>query len=315
MKSNFNPAMRNSNSSYFFIDHASSVRHQFLVLSGGLILLATIIATILARPSAARADDVAAKMSGPSCSTTISSCGCTITSPGFYEITAPLLSSQGLTPSGDCISIKASKAMVLFNDFDVTGPGGGTPTGVGVHLLPGASNDFIEFLGSSISGWDVGLLVEGNNNIAEDFYGANNNGTAGVELNKAKNNNINDFDANNNSNYGVWLKASSNNQINCSSFSGNTNAGVYVGCSASGPISAKCRGVGKSVGNQIYDFSTGGGKYGVALDTGSTKSLITDGGFFGHATIDDYFDANPGCDSNKWFGNAASATKSQGCIN
>ena len=45
--------------------------------------------------------------------------------------------------------------------------------------------DFLGFRGTVISGWDVGLLIEGSDIFADDLT-ANNNGTAGVELNKAE---------------------------------------------------------------------------------------------------------------------------------
>jgi hypothetical protein len=250
------------------------------------------------------------------CGTSITSCGCTIKKPGFYEVDADLDSTQGLNPNGDCLSVKASKVTLFLNGHPITGPGGSTPSGVGLHLLPSASKVFVEGGdGANIDGWDVGVLVEGNKN-SMDWLEVDDNGTAGFELNKAKNNNINDFVARNNNNYGVWLRASNNNEVNCATSSSNANVNFYVGCSANGPTSSKCKGVGNSTGNRIYDFSTGGSDYGVALDLGSTKTTVTDSYVRNpsHNSIYDFFDANSSCDKNQWFGNDSSATTSQSCI-
>ena len=51
----------------------------------------------------------------------------------------------------------------------VTGPGGESPTGIGVWVHHPFASIFIEFRGSVISGWDVGLLIEGRQIFADDF--------------------------------------------------------------------------------------------------------------------------------------------------
>jgi len=262
------------------------------------------------------------------CGTTIASCGCTITKSGFYKVTADLLSSQGLTKMNACIDIKASnvvltagKPVVSFNfsHFNITGPGGGTPSGIGIHILKHSNGDFIELAGSFIQGWDVGLLVEGNNNIVEDFQAARfstavPNGTAGVEINGASNNNINDFSVDSNNNYGVWLRAASNNQINCSNTEKNGNIGVYVGCSVDGPINGACSpAVPPSNNNQIFDHSSSDNtKRGVVIDLGNTGNIVSDTFASGNTSID-MLDENPSCDNNEWFFDGF-GTAMPGCI-
>jgi hypothetical protein len=103
-------------------------------------------------------------------------CGCTITTPGFYRVGKDLGSSDGVTAKGGCIDIKAAKVVLDVGQpghqrslgYNITGAGGGTPTGVGIHILKGSNGNFLELI-SDITGWDVRLLVEGNNNIVEGF--------------------------------------------------------------------------------------------------------------------------------------------------
>jgi hypothetical protein len=257
------------------------------------------------------------------CGNSIGNCGCTITKPGFYQVTANLSSSQGLTAMNGCIDIKASKVVLNVGQpppphqrsdgFDLTGPGGVTPTGVGIHILKGSNGDFVE-LPSNVDGWDVGILIEGNNNIIEDFD-ADSNGTAGVEINGGKNNNINDLGAGNNKNFGVWLRGASSNQVNCSNTDDNGNVGVYVGCSSTGLINAKCSpSVPASKSNRIYDHSANSNsKYGIVIDLGNTGNNVSDVNATGNGTMD-MVDANANCDSDLWFFNHFN-TASELCIN
>ena len=80
-----------------------------------------------------------------------------------------------------------------------------------------------------------------------------------------------------------------------------------------------CPGVGNSPGNYIF---TGGiqanTNYGVALDIGTTSSIVTNQTLSGgtHNSKDDLYDANSSCGTNKWFGDDSTATSNQagGCI-
>ena len=255
-----------------------------------------------------------------SCSSLISQCGCTITRPGFYKVTAALLSSQGLTAQGDCIDVKAANVVLYLQGFNITGQGALLATGAGIRLLSSAKGTFVEGtqepLGggfSTIRGWKYGIEADSANNIVEDFQ-ANLNGTAGIFLNKANGNNINDFSAGNNTVYGVWLKAASSNQINCSDTDNNGKSGVYVGCADDGSLGASCKGVGPSKSNRIYDHdSSSNGGAGIAIDLGDTKNLVTDTTDKTNTGGADLIDENANCDSNLWFGNNF-GTRSQSCI-
>jgi hypothetical protein len=252
------------------------------------------------------------------CPPTINSCGCTITTPGSYKLGLAIDSSQGLTPGGACIEIASSFVILDGAKKAITGPGGSSPTGIGVWVHHNFRSDFLGFRGSVISGWDVGLLIEGRQIVADDAS-ANSNGTAGVELNKASDIELTNTTAEDNLNYGIWLVQTSASDVTNSKTESNGNIGLYVGCSPIGPISAGCPGIGPSPGNFIF---TGGiqanTNYGVALDFGAKSSIITNQTLSGgtHNSKDDLFDANSSCGTNKWFGDDSTATNNQpgGCI-
>jgi hypothetical protein len=307
----------------FFHSSRRRSRRKIGLRLGSMLVVAIVSAgAIFASVPRVRAQDLSASKKVKKCGSTIASCGCTITKSGFYKVTADLLSSQGLTKMNGCIDIKASKVVLnagkpvvsfSFQSFNITGPGGVTPSGIGIHILKHSNGDFIELADSKVQGWDVGILVEGNNNIVEDFEaaqfsGAIPNGTAGVEINGGSNNNINDFSVRNNNNYGVWLRAASNNQINCFNTGQNGNIGVYVGCSANGPIDGACApAVPPSNNNRIFDHEVDDSSKGVVIDLGDTGNIVTD--------IDavHLLDENTNCDNNLWFFDSFD-TAMPGCI-
>ena len=311
-----------------FHSSGQASRRKISARLGTIVVVAMASAAVVfASAPRVRAEDSMANAKVKKCGSTIASCGCTITKPGFYKVTADLLSSQGLTAMNGCIDIKASKVILTagkpvvsfnFSHFDITGPGGGTPSGIGIHILKHSNGDFIELAGSFIQGWDVGLLVEGKSNIVEDFQAAKfsggiPNGTAGVEINGGSNNNINDLSANGNNNYGVWLRAASNNQINCSNTERNGNIGVYVGCSVNGPINGACSpAVPPSNNNRIYDHAAETNSRGVVIDLGNTGNIVADVFTSGDSSID-LLDENASCDNNLWFFDSF-GTAMPGCI-
>jgi hypothetical protein len=305
----------------FLGSRTKASRLKISVMLGGIVVTIASAAAMFASAPSVRAQDSQADVAVTTCVSPIPSCGCTITKSGFYTLANDLMSSQGLTAKNGCIDIRAPKVVLNTGKpasnvgFNIEGPGGMTPTGIGIHILNGSNNDFIE-LPSRVEGWDVGILVEGNSNIVENF-GFNSsipNGTAGVEINGGSKNNINDFSAGRNKNYGVWLRAASNNQVNCSRTPDNGNIGVYVGCSVNGPINSKCSPkVPPSNNNQIYDHeSDNNGKYGIVIDLGNSGNIVTD--FGGHSNgIMDLLDENANCDNNHWFFDFFDAA-SPGCI-
>ncbi len=255
-----------------------------------------------------------------SCASAISSCGCTITKPGTYTVTAVLDATQGLNANGDCLDVKAPNVNLFLNGFDITGNSAGT----GLHLLSSANNAMVQGIKGkksasttqdpTLSGWSIGLEVDSANGLIVDFKAIGNT-HVGVFLDKARNNNLNDFQANKNGVYGVWLEASSGNQINCSDAAKNGNTGIYVGCSPNGPTGTACKGTGPSTKNKIYDNSTGNNTFaGIAIDLGQTKNAVIQAYSTGNGT-DDLIDENSNCDSNLWFaGTNFGTSNNSSCI-
>src|ERR1700691_3871099 len=113
-----------------------------------------------------------------SCTPTINACGCIIDAPGSYKLGLAINSTQGLTPAGAFIEIASSFVILDGSKKNITGPGGPstTPTGIGVWVHHPFRSDFLGFRGSVISGWDVGLLIQGRQIVGGDAS-ANSNGT------------------------------------------------------------------------------------------------------------------------------------------
>lgn len=286
------------------------MRNRATLFFQGVLLATVVTAGALMLPAFAAAQAV--------CPPTINACGCTITTPGSYKIGLAINSTQGLTPAGACIEVASSFVILDGAKKNITGPGGASPSGIGVWVHRNSRSDFLGFRGTVISGWDVGLLIQGRQIVADDVS-ANNNATAGVELNKADSVELTNTTAESNLNYGIWLKQTSYSDVSNSKTESNGNIGLYVGCSDLGPIGAGCPGVGPSPGNYIF---TGGVQantnYGVALDLGAKSSIITNQTLSGgtHNSKDDLYDANSSCGTNKWFGDDSTATNNQagGCI-
>ena len=276
----------------------------------GQFLATLLIAAGLTMPATASAQTA--------CPPTINSCGCTILKPGSYKIGLAINSTQGLTPNNACIEIASSFVFLDGGKKTITGAGGTTPAGIGIWVHHPFRSVFLEGRGTVISGWDVGLLIQGRQIVADDFT-ANTNGTAGIELNRAEDVELSSPTASSNLNYGIWVAHTSTSDITNSKTQTNGNIGLYVGCASIGPISAGCGSGGPSPGNYIFTGGIAGNtNYGVALDIGAKSTIVTNQTLSGgtHNSKNDLFDANSSCGSNKWFGNDSTATNNQagGCI-
>jgi len=286
------------------------MRNRATLFFQGVLLATALTAGALTLPAPASAQAV--------CPPTINACGCAISTPGSYKLGLAINSTQGLTPAGACIEVASSFVILDGAKKNITGPGGTAPSGIGVWVHRNLRTDFLGFRGSVISGWDVGLLIQGTDIFADDLS-ANSNGTAGVELNNANSIELTNTTASSNLNYGIWVRHTSSSDITNSKTQTNGNIGLYVGCSDIGPIGAGCPGVGGSPGNYIFTGGIAGNtNYGVALDIGASSSIVTNQTLSGgtHNSKYDLFDANSSCGSNKWFGDDSTATNNQagGCI-
>ena len=241
----------------------------------------------------------------------------------LYTLSGSFAAGSTFNADGSCIEVDAPNVDLNLNAATITGTG--STSGIGVYFLKRASNGVLEGLGATISDFAVGLQIESNNIITDNFstnsnttgilihgvhggaitdFGASDN-VNGVIIEDATGSNVNTFSANNNTNYGVWVESSSNDQINDFNTQTNGGTGVYVGCAATGgPTGAKCTSGGRpSNNNRFYDIFTGSnGGDGIAIDLGDSGNLVTDMNANSN-TGDDAVDENPSCDHNLWFAN------------
>ncbi len=92
------------------------------------------------------------------CPTSITACGCTISSGTLgtpYSIANDLVFAP---TTGDCIDISASFVELGGNGHTITGPGNGTGT-VGIHVLSGAQ--FVIVVNAIATGFGTGVQMDG----------------------------------------------------------------------------------------------------------------------------------------------------------
>ena len=246
------------------------------------------------------------------CVSPIMTCGCTIITRGFYKIGANLNFTQGLTGRSGCIDISASNVVLSAGiegdgGFNITGIGGRSPAGIGVHVLSSSSNDLLE-LPSNIEGWNYGIEIDGNADIVQDFTAALNG--MGIVLMRSSNNVVTSFTASANDDFGVWISGGANNQVRGGTLDANTT-GLFMGCSPLGIVGRACN--PSSLSNKISNLSVSANSYmGVILDFGNNQNIINgvashDNRFF------DLYDVNAGCGQNLWFFNFFT-NSNQDCI-
>jgi hypothetical protein len=219
------------------------------------------------------------------CTTTISSCGCVISSANVF-ITSGALNS--VSSSVDCIDISASGAVLVLKG-DITGPGGGV-TAVGIHIMSSASNVYISgkvtpgfsATHAKVTGFAVGIQIDGSNAeinlldakanttngvVFNNVTGGDWNGSAassntsgdGVLVSGGSGNIIADT-SNANADFninGIEFSSSSNNRILDSEADSNTQYGIWFGQSSGNEINGT--GTNKNTtGTYIGCFSSGG---------------------------------------------------------
>jgi hypothetical protein len=213
----------------------------------GLIAIVTACAGFIAwsdRPGAAQSDVPAAKVKA--CGVTISACGCTIVSPGFYEVETTLTAPMGTNSDSSCISIRAPNTTLSLKGNNITGPT--AASGIGIHLLASAQNSFVDGsnpspptaaptpsaeptpsveptasemptpsttptptatptpTNSMISSWNVGIEDDANNTFIYNLT-TNINADTGILIQRAHSVSVSHFTSNGNGSYGVRLSA------------------------------------------------------------------------------------------------------------
>jgi hypothetical protein len=161
----------------------------------------------------------------------------------------------------------------------------------------------------------VGIQV---NASATDFVGvileALDATGAGIKLNGVSGAFIDEAVAAGNGTFGIWLASASNNEIDGFVSQSNGVVGVYLGCNAAGLNGTACpAGVPSSNGNSLIG-SVYGGKSSVVTNTGSPLHqrfgiAVGLGNLHNHFltitgtgnVVDDALDENPNCGNNRWF--------------
>src|SRR5260370_30677023 len=194
-------------------------------------------------------------VSAASCSTTISSCGCVISSADVFITSGALVSGSS---SVDCIDINASGA-VLIVAGNITGPGGGVRAD-GIHIMSGASHVFLSGTAtpgnsgtrSIVAGFATGIQVDGSN--AEiDHLDAIGNVTNGVVFNNVTDSDYDIGSANSNAGGdGILINGGSGNIVSDATFHLNQNGVEISGSSNNRIFDTQIMGV--LAGNNGYGF-------------------------------------------------------------
>jgi parallel beta-helix repeat protein len=192
--------------------------------------------------------------------------------------------------------------------------------GVNGLVMFKGKNNLVSF-STIIENTQDGVFVNGgSNNVFDGNTFDDNLGGSGIDLFSTKDNVLSANTMDLNSVYGLWLDQSSGNTVVNFAASGNAQTGIYSGCAATGgPNQTACTPVSKaSTANVIVDGGTNLSgnlytqQYGVALDLGDTGSIVT--GVAGAKNgIDDAFDANASCSTDRWTNNNFGVPNA-GCI-
>ncbi len=190
----------------------------------------------------------------PKCANTIYQCGCTIGTPGTYELANELDASQGLTVKNGCIDIEGQN-IKLNAAYPIVGPGDDgscgcvhaptglegpsvscpgspmkpvPPSGVGIHVLPSAQNVTV-YNSAPICGWNYAFESEGSKvyfstGKRDGLISLNN---VGVLLNNATDNDVWDVSSQNNTT-GFQIAGGSGNSITDSLAAFNSQYGFWV---------------------------------------------------------------------------------------
>jgi len=174
------------------------------------------------------------------CTSSISSCGCTITQSGIFTVVNDLDASQGLTKGGNCLEISASHVILDLVGHAIIGNG----TGTGILILSSAANTTVQGTDATeagqaiINSWGVGLEDDANNVVIELFrqIGGNlrnptGNAGDGVLLKNASSVTVGNFNASFNGGAGVDIQGGSGNRLFNFTTTNNTTAGVVLASS------------------------------------------------------------------------------------
>ena len=276
-------------------------------------LLCIVLVGSFARSSVAETDASHKKAKPTPCSPSISKCGCTITTTGFYQLTKNIGQPGGTLNETDqsCIAVNAPGVGLYLAGMTITNSL--TSGGIGIHVNSSAANSFIEGAGATLSGWNYGIEDNANNLILTNMS-ADNNATAGFLVQRASGVAIANFGAHGNGQYGVLLTGAVRSQVS----GGAVNPPGNPGIQNNGVAGILVEGISKpflaSTGNRIFgNCVTGNLGSGIVLDEGVLNSRVSGNEVTGN-TGGDLTDLNNNCGSNLWFGNSFGVGNPVTCI-
>ena len=289
---------------------ARGPRYRMLVALASLCIA---LVGLFAGSSAAETDASHKKPKPTPCAPSISKCGCTITTTGFYQVTKSLGPPGGALNEVDqsCIAVSAPRVGLYLAGVNITNAL--TSGGIGVHLNRSAANSFIEGAGATLSGWNYGIEDDADNVVVTNMS-ADNNGTAGFLVQRAAGVAIANFGAHGNGQYGVLLTGAALSQVS----GGTVNPPAIPGIQNNGVAGIQVMGISKpfraSTGNRVFgNCVTGNLGAGIALDKGVLNSKVSGNEATGN-TGDDLTDVTNNCGSNLWFGNSYGVGNPVTCI-
>jgi hypothetical protein len=247
------------------------------------------------------------------CTPSISKCGCTIETTGFYQVTKDLSLPGGTLNDSDqsCINVSAPRVGLYLAGTTIINKL--TSGGIGIHLSSSAANSFIEGAGATLSGWNYGIEDNASNVIITNVS-ADANATAGFLIQSASGVAITNFGAHGNGQYGVLLNGTSVSQISGGAVNPPANPGIQNNGLAGIKVSTNPKPVLPSSGVRIFgNCVTGNLGSGIVLDGNVFNSRVS-GNEVTDNSAGDLIDLNNNCGSNLWFGNAFGVGSPVTCI-
>lgn len=238
------------------------------------------------------------------CATSITKCGCTITSPGFYQVQKAIALPGTLnTADSSCIAISAPRVTLYLAGFAINDAP--FTVGIGIHFNPSAKNSLLAGGGSTISGWTTGVEDEASGVTIANVV-TQNNTAAGILVQNANGVVINHFGSHANGSYGVQLNDIARSEVS----DGVVDA---MGTDPLGKNLVAGIALGPSSGVEIFgNCVTGNGGFGIELEANAINAKVTGNELSGNVT--DLSDMNNDCGSNLWFGNAFTSGNPATCI-
>jgi len=257
-----------------------------------------------------------------------------------YTVANDLYASQGLTSKNGCIDIKSFGVSLFLDSYNIFGSGcesvSRPRSGVGIHVLPGASGILVEGEVKGASEGPAANLCGCNYGAESDGYnvywrqiGFYQNGI-GLFLNNTEFNNTSEIaasnnitgvrvlwglenfvaraDAENNAHYGFWIDGTKTNTFSQDNIYNDNNAlsngiaGFYVGCSATGDIqsTAPCVNTDNTLERNYVRYNR---FYGIAVERGGVGNLIEDNAVLDQPT--EIIDGSGTCKDNRYRHNGA----------